>query len=177
MPIYFIRQRGTNLVKIGWAKSDVTGRVATLQTGSPATLEVLGQRPGERADEGRMHAKHFAAKVRGEWFRMTPALAEDIALCDERFAALARLSPELLSVARDAGDVEYGETFCAAAVWYGYDGPGLKEAMSRYVGMLRKSGPAELRTGQAYSVAYDVLMGLLPDCRNCRCLDASMLPG
>jgi hypothetical protein len=170
--IYFARPIDSNLVKIGYTKSDAASRVDTLQVGNPIELEIMATADGDIRAERALHGRFRASRVRSEWFRMTPGLAGVIALANPGFAALVRLEPRLLDLAHDAGDIEYDEQFCANAFWYGY-GPylsGIKERMQWLVGHLRKDGPAELRTSEAYSLAYDVLYKLLPACRDCGCL-------
>lgn len=89
MPVYFARGCGTNFVKIGWAKTDVAKRIEVLQIGMPHTIEVLGVMDGDRATEVKLHARHSGSRFRGEWFRMTPWLAHDIA-----YDVLAKLVPD-----------------------------------------------------------------------------------
>lgn len=175
MAVYFLRQRGTNFVKIGWAK-DPADRLKTLQTGSPSDFELMATREGGAKEEAVLHRRFAGSNVRGEWFRMTGPLAVEIALCDHTFARLAALEPWLLEIAHDAGEVEFrpGHPFCAASEWYGYDGRGLKERLVDVVGHFRKKprGADELSTSDAYDAAYDTLRRLLPDCFQCNCLTA-----
>ena len=67
--------------------------------------------------------------------------------------------------------------FCANAAWYGYSGhPGLKPRLLRLVGWRRidlddQSDEEQLiRSQQAYSLAYHRIYDVLPNCRNCGCL-------
>jgi hypothetical protein len=57
---------------------------------------------------------------------------------------------------------------CANAAWYGPEG--LRAEMSRVIGHGRTHGPSELKTPQAYDVAYKTLYEALPDCKGCGCL-------
>jgi len=67
--IYFIQAVGTPYVKIGYAKRDnVKNRIATLQTGSPHRLELLGTMPGGLQEEYQIHESNKARHYRGEWF-------------------------------------------------------------------------------------------------------------
>lgn len=171
MSVYFIRGRGTNIVKIGWTDGDPGRRLKALQTGTAFSLQLMASRPGTQADEKALHDRFAADRVNGEWFRMSPGLAAEVALSDHGFARLAAMDPLLLGVARRAGDVgQPGDKFCANAVWYGYDGYGLKEQMYDLVGWGRAGGPPELKTMEAYSRAYTVLYELLPDCVCCGCM-------
>ncbi|MFM8272694.1 MAG: GIY-YIG nuclease family protein [Gemmata sp.] len=172
MAVYFIRQKGTNLIKIGSAK-DPTERMKSLQTGSPHEFELLAVGAGGAREEHAMHRRFVADHVRGEWFRMSADIAVAVALCNPEFARMATLEPRLLDGARAAGSVELedGRPFCAAAAWYGYSGHGVKDHVTAFVGWLRKdkSNP-DLCGPEAYDVVYDVLSKILPDCRGCNCV-------
>src|SRR4051812_7310423 len=76
------------------------------------------------------------------------------------------------------------DTFCATQRWYGWeDGAesfigcyGFINELDKLVGAHGEFGVARnpvLRTRWAYNVAYKHLTGLLPKCRNCRCLMVS----
>lgn len=53
--------------KIGWTQNP-SRRMASLQTGNPFEIELVGFIPGSMSDEERFH-DHFASKrCRGEWF-------------------------------------------------------------------------------------------------------------
>jgi hypothetical protein len=90
---------------------------------------------------------------------------------------LTRLEPRLIglraSIQRIGRQRAEAPGYCANATWYG-DMPSpwsLKERLCRLVGWERKNGPAQLRTPEAYDVAYDTLYAALPDCApGCRCL-------
>jgi hypothetical protein len=73
--VYFI---GTEckvggIVKIGIA-FDPKKRLASLQTSWPHDLKILGQHVGDVKVEQGYHRKFAKARLRGEWFRITPAL-------------------------------------------------------------------------------------------------------
>lgn len=168
--IYFARLIGTNLVKIGYAKHNVVGRLKTLQTGSPGELELLGSSDGDLRREQLLHHRFAASRVRGEWFDMTPDLAAEIALANPGFAALVKLDAKVIDIVRMTGEAIAGESFCANDMWYGYSGYGVKDRLTQLVGYLRKRGPAELEASDAYSLVYDVAYRLLPSCgRRCAC--------
>lgn len=64
---------------------------------------------------------------------------------------------------------ESKKPFCANAIWYGYGDPrfSYKERVNRYTGWYAEK--PELRSMEAYDLAYDHLYRLLPDCRDCLC--------
>lgn len=65
--VYFIQAKTGGPVKIGWAVN-VDERLATLQTGNPATLHVLGVCAGDVALEAEIHRRLAEHRIRGEWF-------------------------------------------------------------------------------------------------------------
>jgi hypothetical protein len=69
--IYFIR--GAGAIKIGFASSLVR-RMASLQTGSPVTLEVIASFKGTMAQERQIHAALAEYRLQGEWFQDTTAV-------------------------------------------------------------------------------------------------------
>lgn len=80
MAIYFVHATGTDLVKIGFTDGNPERRVASLQTGCPHKLTLLAAMEGTAEDEARLHSDHSAARVNGEWFRLTPQLTIAIAI-------------------------------------------------------------------------------------------------
>lgn len=60
-------------IKIGWSRQ-VAQRLAQLQTGNAAAIQLLGVLPGARSKERALHARFAAARVSGEWFEATPEL-------------------------------------------------------------------------------------------------------
>jgi hypothetical protein len=76
--VYFIQQRcecESAPIKIGVAK-DPFARLASLQTGSPHQLEIVGLIDGDWAVEKEMHRRFADARMEGEWFRPSTALVE-----------------------------------------------------------------------------------------------------
>ena len=74
---------------------------------------------------------------------------------------------DLLSAIESVPDI--GQTFCANAVWYGYnDKPvgGFKAMVCRLVGWDRVRPPTELMSIEAYDLAYQTCYDALPDCRH-----------
>jgi hypothetical protein len=88
------------------------------------------------------------------------------------FRALVEQEPRLADLLAEARAHHNNRdpVFCANAVWFGYHGfrPGLKARLSRLVGWTAEQG-GELRTSEAYSLAYETIYRALPDCRG-RCL-------
>jgi hypothetical protein len=79
----------------------------------------------------------------------------------EREPALGRLQAELSDV-RDEG----GNSFCANKYWYVRVAPRVAELVGAQSG---RDDPL-LRAPEAYTLAYEVLYRLLPNCRNCVCV-------
>src|SRR5215208_2067079 len=90
---------------------------------------------------------------------------------DVTWENLVEVEPRLRALERDVQTVadKGGPSFCANAIWYGYLDPefGFKERMTRYMGWIAEV--PELRSIEAYDLAYEHLYDLLPDCRNCTC--------
>ena len=76
--------------------------------------------------------------------------------------ALAALQRELSEV-RDAG----GNSFCANKYWYVQVAPRVADLVGEQAA---QDDPAFLRSPEAYTLAYEVLYRLLPNCRNCVCV-------
>lgn len=70
--VYFVQCRTTGLIKIGTTKRDPEKRLATLQTGCPTELRLLGTLRGGEPRESRLHEDFSDYRVRGEWFRPGP---------------------------------------------------------------------------------------------------------
>jgi len=67
--VYFIREVGTELVKIG-KSHDPEERLKTLQTGTPHKLELMHVVDSEKRDENWFHQKLSEFHVTGEWYRL-----------------------------------------------------------------------------------------------------------
>ena len=81
--VYFIKEGGANLVKIGLA-SRLYERLATLQTGNPRALTVIGLWRGRSLTEAAgaeslLHEAYVDTHVRGEWFDLSDRQVEKIA--------------------------------------------------------------------------------------------------
>lgn len=71
--IYFVEMEGSKAIKIGFtANDDVSRRLAQLQTGQPARLNLLGTIPGDMAAEKALHAEFAGYRANGEWFEGPP---------------------------------------------------------------------------------------------------------
>lgn len=86
------------------------------------------------------------------------------------------LEPRLLEVAAAARFAGEGETcFCRQSAWYGMDrwrDRGFKDRVSVLVGWEREDFDrtervATLMTSEAYNIAYEYVLHLLPECRKC----------
>lgn len=74
--VYFAQ--ADDRIKIGWSKQ-VSARLASLQTGCPSPIRLLGTIPGSRAVERRLHEQFASLRLSGEWFRAAPELLAHIA--------------------------------------------------------------------------------------------------
>ena len=72
--IYFIRSGKKVPIKIGYTDGDADQRLASLQTGNPFELNLLGCISGDMERERLIHKKFEDYRVRGEWFRATSEL-------------------------------------------------------------------------------------------------------
>jgi hypothetical protein len=75
--IYFIRNIETGEIKIGVGVRP-RSRLKQLQTGSSATLELMGAIPGGIWEERELHRKWQRYRVRGEWFEPNAELLSEI---------------------------------------------------------------------------------------------------
>lgn len=82
--VYFVEAAGLDLIKIGYANNLET-RFASLRTGSPVELKMLGSMPGGRDLERFFHRIFAPQRARGEWFRRCPELDGYIAAADKPY--------------------------------------------------------------------------------------------
>ena len=75
--VYFLQAQSLGLIKIG-TSSNVSKRIAALQTASPDALTVLGCIPGDCEIERSLHARFAEERVRGEWFTPSERLVDFI---------------------------------------------------------------------------------------------------
>jgi hypothetical protein len=76
MSVYFIRNKLTGNVKIGFTKGDPEKRRQALQTACDGELELVAFVDGFESEERELHVRYRSLRVRGEWFRAEGALAE-----------------------------------------------------------------------------------------------------
>jgi hypothetical protein len=83
------------------------------------------------------------------------------------FEALAEIEPRLAELKQEAASVvdDGGKSFCANRVWYSR----FKPRLNSLVGFDRDTGPAVIRSCNAWDLAIRVIYRELPDCRNCSC--------
>jgi hypothetical protein len=75
--VYFIAARELDLVKIGYAYNPLN-RFNHLRTSCPVALTLEGAIPGGRKKEREFHLRFAIARVRGEWFKLSPNLQREI---------------------------------------------------------------------------------------------------
>jgi len=75
--VYFITAGGDAPIKIG-CSTNVFGRLATLQTASPAPLGVVCTLPGDRTTEATLHRRFKDYRLKGEWFSPAPPILDYI---------------------------------------------------------------------------------------------------
>ena len=81
------------------------------------------------------------------------------------FEEIAKLEPRLKQLYNEARQVKAtSEYFCANEVWYNE----FKPRLMRLAGW--HAANPELRTSEAYDLAYDAIYNQLPSCRNCACI-------
>lgn len=76
MTVYFIRERGTDNVKIGRTGGRAVLRLPALQTGNPRRLYVAHSIPGGSAVETTLHDLYADRKGdrEGEWFEWSDSM-------------------------------------------------------------------------------------------------------
>lgn len=83
MSVYIITAREHGVCKIGFS-TDPIYRFGALQVGSFAELKLESVIPATQEEELALHAANADHRVRGEWFKITPAIEKLIAAfpCD-----------------------------------------------------------------------------------------------
>lgn len=76
--IYFVQAESGGPIKIGFA-ADVFARLADLQSASPLTLRLLAGQSAEFWQEKRLHERHKAHRLHGEWFAPHDDVLRDVA--------------------------------------------------------------------------------------------------
>ena len=82
--IYFARAGADGPVKIGVTGGEPEDRIASLQTGCPAPIALLGALDGTAAHEQWLHRRFASLRLSGEWFTPDAAL---ISFIDEMLLA------------------------------------------------------------------------------------------
>jgi hypothetical protein len=75
--VYFVRQLPNGPIKIGTA-ADPEKRLLSIRTATAVSVDLLGYMPGGRALEKAIHQVFRQSRIRGEWFRQSPALTRFI---------------------------------------------------------------------------------------------------
>jgi Meiotically Up-regulated Gene 113 (MUG113) protein len=75
--LYFMQAGHGGPIKIG-AASDVAQRMATMQTGSPEQLYLVGYIEGGGPQERELHKRFAHLRLHGEWFKPAQELIEHI---------------------------------------------------------------------------------------------------
>jgi hypothetical protein len=81
--IYFAQAGDHGPIKIGYTSSAPEERLATLQTGCPSPLRLLGTRHGTGGHERYLHARFASHRLGGEWFSPADELLSFICSEDE----------------------------------------------------------------------------------------------
>lgn len=76
--IYFVRAKGTELVKIGFTESGCKKRLRGLSTGSPMELLLEAEIDGCEIKERFLHSQCIGNHEHGEWFRLSPEAVIDL---------------------------------------------------------------------------------------------------
>ena len=75
--VYFIQAERSAAIKIGFA-TDVSKRIAQLQTGTHEALVLIGLLPGTVRDEKALHRRFCHYRIRSEWFEPSGELLDFI---------------------------------------------------------------------------------------------------
>lgn len=106
--VYFIapeavfsrREEDSRVVKIGYTKFHPSARLQSLQTGSPAPLEIIAYIDGDPALEKAFHKTFAELQWRGEWFLLDRKLHDFLHYfselpCDDRYVSREMLGVSL----------------------------------------------------------------------------------
>lgn len=86
--LYFIRC--DHAVKIGHTRN-IANRLGNMQVNSPHEIDCLLLLKGRGRDEKKWHRRFAGARIRGEWFRLTPEL--EAAIHEARAEQMTHLPP------------------------------------------------------------------------------------
>lgn len=87
MWVYFVREEGSGLIKIGSTLNNPSDRVMTMQVGNARRLSLVGVFLGRRILEKRMHYRMHEYRVGGEWFFPSERVRREVRL----FCLLGRM--------------------------------------------------------------------------------------
>ena len=93
--IYFIREEGSNYVKIG-SSCNPERRIEDIQTSNPRKLELVRMIDGGDRAETILHSIFKKDRVRGEWFRISKELEQFMNEDDDQIINVIKLASELL---------------------------------------------------------------------------------
>lgn len=85
--VYFIREEGTGLFKIGSTVNSPFDRLMAMQVGNARRLSIVGVFLGKRVLEKRMHKRLAAYRIGGEWFLPEDRVRSEVRL----FCLLGRM--------------------------------------------------------------------------------------
>lgn len=148
-------------------------RLRDLQCANSGALRLLGasETPDDRATEALLHREFAADRIRGEWFRATPALLEFIEDARSRcpqpgsFDELRRRDDRLDRLAREAEEFRSCSTSRPTVCRVFEFDRRFRPRLERLRGWADLGGP--LRTRTEVEVAADAIQALLPECRGC----------
>jgi hypothetical protein len=81
--VYFARREDTGAIKIGFSSNparrpqEIRKRTRT-RHGACGRVVLLGQYPGDKRDEAKLHTRFAQARIMEEWFRPVPELLSHI---------------------------------------------------------------------------------------------------
>jgi hypothetical protein len=113
--IYFIRDRGTGMVKIGYS-GDPQDRVKSLETGSPKGVELLAACRGDLWHERMAQALFDHLREKGEWFRPAEELMAFVAAA-ARNVGLLEAAPRKPWHAYQTGPIDVWDGWLSADEW------------------------------------------------------------
>ena len=76
---YIVQRKGEPVIKLGFS-TDIHARVRELQVGCDAELVLVADSCGfgHISDERELHATWADARIRGEWYHLTPTIAQQV---------------------------------------------------------------------------------------------------
>lgn len=77
--IYFVLAKGSKRVKIGYTKSGVESRIASLSTGCPTEPILILTKEGDQLVEANYHQRFKSLRAVGEWFDLSHDLLDLLA--------------------------------------------------------------------------------------------------